>query len=110
MADDSVLSVVRAYLTRVAAAGIPVTGAVLFGSWARGEQTEDSDIDVLVLSPVFDQGKDRATVDDLWRLAWRIDSRLEPFAVGTREWDTDRASPLLAVAHREGVAVARADT
>lgn len=46
MGSDDIISRLRAHERELRAAG--VTGLALFGSAARGEQREDSDIDVVV--------------------------------------------------------------
>ncbi len=51
---------------------------VLFGSYSRGEQKEFSDIDIAV---VFEKYERENILDDnafLFRLAWEVDSRIEP--------------------------------
>jgi predicted nucleotidyltransferase len=105
MVDQSIIKEIRQYLARVAEAGIPVASAVLFGSYARGEQRRESDIDILVLSPSFDDGVDFDTANELWRLTRYVDSRIEPHAVGVREFAEDDSSPLIGIARREGVPV-----
>lgn len=65
---------------------IRVSGAYLFGSYAKGNATPDSDIDVLVLSPDF--GGDR--FEDLLLLmkARRgIDLRIEPHPLKDEEFN-----------------------
>jgi predicted nucleotidyltransferase len=103
--SPSIAESVRRYLAVVEETGVPVVGAVVYGSFARGEQTVNSDIDLLVLSPLFDRAKENGTVDRLWHIAWRVDSRIEPVAVGVREFEENEDSPLIAMARREGVMI-----
>jgi predicted nucleotidyltransferase len=104
MVDQSVLKIVRDYLQAVNEAGLRVSRAVLFGSWARGEAHPDSDIDLVVIAPEFDGQRDRSLVDRLWELtasipgAWRI----EPIACGEHQWLEDNTSPIIEIARREG--------
>ena len=105
MVDSSVIAIVRRYLDAVMRAGIPAEKAVIYGSFARGEQRKDSDIDVLVLSPLFDQLKESKVLDLLWRLTRQVDIRIEPIAVGVREFEKDDGSPLIGVARRDGFVV-----
>ncbi|MFB3904047.1 MAG: nucleotidyltransferase domain-containing protein [Acidobacteriota bacterium] len=76
--------------------------AVLFGSYARGEAGPDSDVDILVVAPEFDQPCDQSRIDLLWRLRAQTDSRIEPIAVGERQWLLDDTSTIIEVARREG--------
>ncbi len=105
MVDSSIIAIVRRYLDTVTRAGIPADKAVLYGSFARGEQRKDSDIDVLVLSPLFDRVKASKALDLLWRLTRQVDIRIEPVAVGVREFEEDDGSPLIGVARRDGFVV-----
>lgn len=105
MPATAVIEIVQRYLAAVANAGIPVDGGVLFGSCARGDQRTDSDIDLVVLSPRFDQAKTADDLDLLWRLRRKTDWRIEPIAAGVHEFAEDSSSPILASARQEGVRV-----
>jgi predicted nucleotidyltransferase len=96
---------VQGYLAAVRRSGIRAERAILFGSYARGDARPDSDVDVLIIAPEFDPPYDPRRVDLLWELRVRTDSRIEPIAVGERQWREDRSSPLIEIARREGVAV-----
>lgn len=102
MLEQSVLTSVRHYLAALASRGITVERAVVFGSRAKGGADEWSDIDLLVISPQFDGVKDRSTVNLLWRVAARTDSRIEPIPCGSRQWREDDSSAIIEIARREG--------
>jgi len=105
MVDEAVINGVRQYLRRLAAHGIPTRLAVVFGSQASGHGTPWSDVDLIVISPVFDGCYSRDLINRLWREAARTDSRIEPIPCGVRQWREDTATPILEVARREGIAV-----
>ncbi len=105
MVDQTIVRVVQSYLAEVGRSGIPVSCGVLFGSFARGEQRPESDIDVLVVSSRFDVRKTNRDVGTLWRLTLKADKRIEPFAVGVHEYAADKWKPLLQAARQEGVVV-----
>lgn len=102
MLEQSVLTSVRNYLAALALRGITVERVVVFGSQAKGEAHEWSDIDLLVISPQFDGMKDRSAVNLLWRVAARTDSRIEPIPCGSRQWRDDDSSAIIEIARREG--------
>ncbi len=102
MLEQSVLMVVKRYLSEVKQAGIEVEFGVVFGSQATGNSHEWSDIDLLVVSPLFENMSDRKNLNLLWRLAGRIDSRIEPIPCGLRQWEEDNVSAIIEVARREG--------
>ncbi len=102
MAKRAVINSLKKYLNLLRENGLPVTGGVLYGSYARGEETPDSDIDLLVLSPLFDKDK-RAMVGKMWALARLIDIKIEPVPVGEKRYETDNVSPFLLMARKEGI-------
>jgi predicted nucleotidyltransferase len=102
MVDESVLNSVQKYLRSVIAQGIPVTEGVIFGSYATGKAHKWSDIDLLVISPQFDAQRERKDIDTLWHIAARVDSRIEPIAVGEKQFAEDHSSMIIEIARREG--------
>jgi predicted nucleotidyltransferase len=88
----------------VQAHGVRLRGVVLYGSEARGEAKEDSDIDVLVLltDPV-DTWQDLVTnLDALYPLALKVGRRISSKPVSANEYET-MDCPLYRNAHKEGV-------
>lgn len=97
---------VRQYLHALQAQDIPVRFGVVFGSHAAGKADEWSDIDLLVVSPRFDAERDRRDVDLMWRVAARVDSRIEPVACGEKQWAEDDSSARIEIARRHGQLIA----
>jgi len=106
MVDESIVKVVRQYLQALVQHGIPVRFGVLFGSQVNGCPNPWSDIDLLVVSPRFDEERKREDVNLLWRVAARTDSRIEPIMVGQRQFEEDDSSPIIEIARREGLVIA----
>lgn len=50
---------------------------IIYGSYVRNEQTDDSDIDIAVIFNHF-HGDEWKTSSDLCRKAWQVDNRIEP--------------------------------
>lgn len=76
-ATDQVIAIARKYLETLRRHDIAVEEAILFGSFARGEAREESDIDIAIVSDSFsgDRFADRRRIVPLRR---GLDSRLEP--------------------------------
>jgi predicted nucleotidyltransferase len=100
--EPAIIGVIQDYLAAVRRSGIRVSRAILFGSYARGAAQPDSDVDILVIAPEFDDPYNKNRVDLLWTLRAQTDSRIEPIAVGERQWREDDTSVIIEMARREG--------
>jgi predicted nucleotidyltransferase len=103
MVRPAVLALVGRFVSEVESRGIPVSRVVLFGSEARGTAGEWSDIDLVVVSSVFDEPNGRDLVDSLWEATVATRGRIEPVACGERRWREDDGSPIVEIARREGI-------
>lgn len=102
MADKTIIKSIRNYLRVVEQKGIPVKYGVLFGSYAKGQPHEWSDIDLLVVSPRYDRKWTHKDWAKLWLIAAHIDVRIEPIPVGEKQFENDKDSMTVALARREG--------
>jgi predicted nucleotidyltransferase len=109
MADKSIVKSIQNYLRAVEQKGIPVKYGVLFGSQAKGQQHEWSDIDLLVVSPRYDKKWTHKDWAKLWLIAANTDVRIEPIPVGEKQFQTDRGSMIIAIARREGQIISLAE-
>lgn len=105
MVEQSILKTVHRYIENLNIQGIPVRLAVLFGSQATGKTHEFSDIDLLIISPLFDGDFPRNMINILWRIAAQTDSRIEPLPCGENQWKTDDKLPIIEIARREGIKI-----
>jgi predicted nucleotidyltransferase len=102
MADKTIVKSIQNYLRAVEEKGIPVKYAVLFGSYAKGQQHEWSDIDLLVVSPRYDKKWTHKDWARLWLIAADTDVRIEPIPVGEKQYKEDDSSLIIEIARREG--------
>ncbi len=102
MVDRDIVTVIQNYLRAVDKKGVPVRYGVLFGSYARGKVHKWSDIDLLVVSPLYDKRRTYKQASKLWRIAAQTDSRIEPIPVGEKQYEADDSSLIIEVARREG--------
>ena len=109
MVDESIVEIVRRYLRLLRERGVPVSFAVLFGSFARGDQRPESDVDILVISKEYDKDWRRWN-RKLWELRYLVDARIEPTPVGEREFETDDVSIRIEMARQEGIVIYPDDT
>lgn len=106
MADRTIVEAIRKYLGVLPRFGLHPSRAILYGSFARGENCEWSDIDLIVVAREFDGLRDRKMVEQLWIATSEADIRIEPIACGERQWMEDDGTPILEIARREGIEIA----
>lgn len=76
MADETVIEKVKIYAD-IVRARYPVKMVILYGSYSRGNNRDDSDIDVAVIFDKLETDRYKTAVD-LFKLRRSIDSRIEP--------------------------------
>ena len=104
MSQAEVITVVKDYLNALKQAGIPVEMAYLYGSYARNEADPDSDIDLLLISSIFDTTDDQVLASP-WLYTTQVDHRIEPYSVGLKKFQSDQDSPLLEIIKKEGIRI-----
>ena len=62
-----------------------VTDIILFGSYAKGTENENSDIDIAVILDDFDDIYD--CMAKLMGMTWNIDARIEPHPIKKKDFD-----------------------
>lgn len=89
--SDGILKA-QQFIERLRSSGFYVSNASVFGSWAKGSATDESDIDVCVISPNF--GKDYIQeMVDLRKVSLSVDSRIEPIPFTPQDY-ADRLGSL----------------
>jgi predicted nucleotidyltransferase len=104
MAQSEIIEIVRNYGHLLVSMGINIEKVFLYGSWARNDATESSDIDVMLVSSAFEQADDKLKART-WRATEKIDLRIEPFMVTLKKFMNDDVSPLLQIVKKEGVEI-----
>jgi predicted nucleotidyltransferase len=106
MVNPAIVKNIQDYLHRLTESGLSISFGVVFGSYAAGTANPDSDIDVMVVSPQFDKKIERQWINQLWRIAARTDSRIEPIPCGKDQWENDTTSAIVEIARTEGQQIA----
>lgn len=104
MVKAEIESVVKKYINLLNDTGLNIKLAYIYGSCARGEDNPYSDIDVMLISDKFDTDDD-SVLSSPWIYTVKVDSRIEPVAVGSRRFNTDTGSPLIEMVKKEGVKI-----
>lgn len=98
------VKVIKKFVKILKQEGISIDHIILYGSYASGRVRPDSDIDVAVVSRDF--GKDRVEEGmTLFRIAGKIDSRLEPVPIPTPVYENDTWVPLVYEIREKGVEI-----
>ena len=105
MVESKILNSVKNYIKALGTVGIHSQKLVLFGSFARGDANELSDIDLIVIAPEFDGACELSLIEKLWQATLSTDNRIEPIPCGEKEWETDQSRPILEIARKEGIII-----
>lgn len=104
MVSQAVINVVKLYLDELRRNNIQIDLAFLFGSQARGTAKQDSDIDVMLVSQLFDENKLKY-VGKIWKATEISGYKIEPHAVGLKRFLEDDYSPLIGIVKKEGIEI-----
>ena len=105
MVNSEVVTIVQEYLQELSLKGVIISKAFLYGSQAKGTATEESDIDLMLVSPSFDDDLDKY-LPSIWLSNIRTENRIEPIAVGEKRFFSDDFSPIIGIVRQEGIEMA----
>ncbi len=77
MSEKEVETIIRKYISVLGDSGISIDRVFLYGSYVRGEATDSSDMDIMLVS---DSKKvvDSESKAFIWGLTRKVDTRIEP--------------------------------
>lgn len=102
MGKGQAIRVIREFINALKKEGINIDRVILFGSYAKGKARPESDIDIAIISKDF--GKDRVEEGmSLFRIAGKIDPRLEPVPFSTKVFENDTWIPLIYEIRQKGI-------
>ena len=105
MAEKSIIEIIKRYFSVLNEEGIHPCRGILFGSYARNDANEWSDIDIIIVAPEFDYNKSEEIINTLWRSTIAADNRIEPIPCGEKEWINNESRPILEIARNEGIEI-----
>lgn len=101
-----ITEIIDKYLTELRNNGLVISKVFLFGSHAYGEPTKDSDIDLLIISPQFDEENNEKYSAKLWLATEAVDYIVEPIGVSEEVFNSNQFSPLLDLVKTKGLEIA----
>ena len=104
MDKRAAIKLIRNYLKLLVKEGILIDKAFLYGSYSKDTETEDSDIDLLIVSKEFDMTDD-LLIGKIWYLTNKINTKIEPYIISTKRFNSDESSPLIQLVKQEGIEI-----
>ena len=87
MEQDAVLKTIRQFKKALESSNIKIEQLILFGSHADGTAREDSDIDLVVISPSFSDKSYWERIDILTDAIYNVFAPIEASAFTPEEWN-----------------------
>lgn len=88
MVEKEITDLIKRFINELRKENIIVKKVFLFGSYARGTQRKDSDIDIAII--IGSNGKEQKDKKiNPWKYAARVDTRLAPIALWESELKKD---------------------
>ncbi len=82
--NKDVLNIINKFISEIKKQ-YNVTTIILFGSYAKGTENENSDIDIAIISDDFDDIYE--CMANLMGMTWDIDARIEPHPIKKKDFD-----------------------
>ena len=100
--NTEILDVINKYVSELKK-HFNISSIILFGSYAKGNNNEDSDIDIAVISEDFEDIYDSMAI--LMGMTWDIDARIEPHPITVEDYE-NIATPFVKEVIDTGIKVA----
>lgn len=104
-ASSQIREIIEEYKEALQSLGIDVERVILYGSFAKGNQREDSDIDIVIISKDFQKMNLRERLEVLGIAAVRIMKPVEAMGYTPREIEVASEASLLKEILELGVSV-----
>jgi predicted nucleotidyltransferase len=102
MAKGEIVEILKKYILVLRSEGITIDKAYLYGSYLSNTATDDSDIDIMIVT----ENEDDYQTGKIWSLTRKVNSKIEPYLVGKRRFNTNEDSPLIDLVKRTGFEIA----
>jgi len=101
MAKSEIVEILERYIFILRSEGIIVDKAYLYGSYLSNTATDDSDIDIMIVT----EKEDDYLAGKIWSLTRKVNSKIEPYLVGKGRFDDNVDSPLIDLVKRTGLEI-----
>lgn len=97
--------IVEAYIHNLVSLGVPVQKVFVFGSYAHGDATDESDIDIAVVSPKFEKMSLWDKAGYLGKAAWGMPLPIDALGYGPTQLKKIRPGTLLDEIVKNGIEI-----
>lgn len=101
--DRTIMDIVQKYVEKVCQ-NYKIEAIILFGSYAKGTENEDSDIDIAIITNDFNNDVFDEQLN-LKKLRWEIDLRIEPHLIRIEDYN-EVSTPFIKEVIDTGIKVA----
>lgn len=102
MAKREVIEILKKYIFVLRSEGITIDKAYLYGSYLSDTATDDSDIDIMIVT----ENEDDYVTGKIWSLTRKVNSKIEPYLVEKTRFIDNVDSPLIDLVKRTGLEIA----
>ncbi len=101
MAKGEIVEILKRYIFILRSEGITIEKAYLYGSYLSNTATNDSDIDIMIVT----ENEDDYMTGKIWSLTRKVNSRIEPYLVEKGRFNNNEDSPLIDLVKRTGLEI-----
>ncbi len=102
MAKREIVEILKKYIFVLRSEGINIDKAYLYGSYLSNTATDESDIDVMIVT----ESEDDYLTGKIWSLTRKVNSKIEPYLVEKGRFINNEDSPLIDLVKRTGLEIA----
>jgi len=102
MAKREIVEILKKYIYLLRSEGITVEKAFLYGSYLSNTATENSDIDIMIVT----ENEDDYLAGRIWSLTGKVNSKIEPYLVAKGRFNSNDDSPLIDLVKKTGLEIA----
>ena len=100
MVKREIVEILKKYIFILRSEGITIDKAYLYGSYLLNTATDDSDIDIMIVT----ENEDDYLTGKIWSLTRKVNSKIEPYLVGKMRFNNED-SPLIDLVKRTGLEI-----
>ena len=101
MDKREIVDILKKYILILRSEGISIDKAYLYGSHLSNTATEESDIDVMIVT----ESEDDYLTGKIWSLTRKVNTKIEPYLVEKVRFTNNEDSPLIDLVKRTGLEI-----